>query len=52
MSIKRTVNLRDAFVLGGIAVASTGAGFIYWPAGLILFGLSVAALGLWPPRGV
>lgn len=40
------VDLRDAFVFGGIGLVGYGAGLIYMPAGFIVVGSAIFWLGV------
>lgn len=47
------IDLQDGHIYGGLIVLSIGAGVIYVPAGIIVFGLMLFALGAgyFAPRG-
>ncbi len=46
----RGLVLREVFVLGGLAVSALGASVFHVGAGLLVFGLGLAGLGLWSGR--
>ncbi len=40
-------HLDDVHVYGGLLLLSVGAGWVYRPAGLIVAGVGLLALGVW-----